>query len=135
MQRPNAINPYGVKCLGVFILWASVDNFDMLQSYSVVYCGDQSRSYYSQAIVYPSAFPSTHCHRRSTSPGNSPHKLGKVGPKRIRTVCARELTKNVCAITPQNNSFESQTLEIIQSVFTHSQTALTLEDFWRVQKN
>ena len=63
---------------GVFTV-ASVDNFDMLQSYSAVCCGDQGCSYHgttiqlvqtSQAIVYPSAFPSTQCHRRSASSGN-----------------------------------------------------------------
>ena len=47
----------------------------------------------------------------------------------MQTVCARELMNNVCAITPDNNSSESQTLESVQSVFTHSQTALTLKDF------
>ena len=106
---------------------ASVDNFDILQSYATVYCGNQSCSYHGTTIqlikpdatiTYPAVNssqetqvtsiitdkvllnnntseqqPSLPRHRRSTSPGNSPHKLGKTGPKRMRTITTKDLTK------------------------------------------
>ena len=128
---------------GIFTV-ASVDNFDMLQSY--VYCGDQSRSYPgttiqlvqpSPAIVYSPA-PAAHAvdprtmsqkvipsHRRSTSPGSSPHKLGKVGRKRQRTVCVRNLLKNTCGGTSES--------ENTQPVSTFTHTSLTLANFLESQ--
>ena len=152
---------------------ASVDNFDMLQSYSAVYCGDQQRSFHGTTVqlVQPnpnSTFNSQHIsindisdhtaaepptmedgytndvstqplhmansnnlpcaitdstsvnlpivstttHQTSNqrfpskstrvqkrqdrvSPTNSPHKLGKVGPKRQRTVAVKNLSKSL----------------------------------------
>ena len=106
---------------------ASVDNFDVLKSYSAVYCGGQNRSYHKtiiqlvqpdSSILYPNQpFISTQeranmvtelaggaaamplpldnilTRRRSSSPENFPHKLGKQCPKRMRTLAARNLTK------------------------------------------
>ena len=100
---------------------ASVDNFDMLQSHAAVYCGDQQRSYHGTTIQlvqpdpslilrYPmsnlngdhlctvcdAVFRPTQCKRKSShTPSSSPHKLGKVGPKRPRTLVVRDLTKSV----------------------------------------
>ena len=139
---------------GIFTV-ASVDNFDMLQSYAAVYCGDQSCSYHGTTIqlvqpspkivycpvpaprvMYPGTMSqtsepeletreatlSTPCHRRSTSPGKSPHKLGKVGPKRLRTVCVRNL-KSTCSSTSQN----------MQPAITYTHTPLTLANFLESQ--
>ena len=133
---------------------ASVDNFDMLQSYSSVYCGDQQRSYHGTTVqlVQPNsklllhnnihmadtaasnvatkvvydAFHNqlgkkldhtTHLTNESTqnktssskalqvqcvrelSPDSSQHKLGKVGPKRKRTVAVKNLS-SLLKVTP-----------------------------------
>ena len=95
-------------CISQNVVNALVDDFDMLESYSVLYCGDQSFSYHgttiqpSPAIVYPSVPAAcagnnqtmTQVHieccvrlnqiqaytmpQWSTTAGNSPHKLGKM---------------------------------------------------------
>ena len=87
---------------------ASTDNIDFLQSHATVYCGDQTRSYHATTVqvVQPVPSlqlpitappgppqPSTVEHLLGTtkrllphSPSNSPHQLGKVGPKRRRTI-------------------------------------------------
>ena len=95
---------------------ASVNNFDMLQSHAAVYRGDQQRSYHgtniqlvqpdpSLILRYPmstlngdhlctlcdAVFRPTQCKRKSShTPSSSPHKLGKVGPKRPRTLVVRD---------------------------------------------
>ena len=51
------------------------------------------------------------------SPGNSPHKVGKIGPKRPRTVAVRQLTPSIFRDT---NSRTSQ--------LQHNQS-LTMKDF------
>ena len=82
---------------------ASVDNFDMLQSHAAVYCGDQSRSYHGTTlqIVQPNPIPvsGSGSAKRTLvcSPASSPHKLGKVGPKRPRTLDPRNLTQQLQA--------------------------------------
>ena len=95
---------------------ASVDNFDMLQTHSAVYQGRQHRSYHGTTIqlVQPlvsiqqeeiethlsspiefeqqpnavTVYTDTHTRHRhiGSSPESSPHKLGKVGPKKRRTI-------------------------------------------------
>ena len=71
----------------------TVEIFDMLKSHSAVYCGDQNRSYHGTTIQFVQLDPTilyqrqtssnrtvgelpANC-RRSTSLGNSLHKLGK----------------------------------------------------------
>ena len=134
---------------------ASVDNFDMLQSYAAVYCGNQQCSYHGTTIqiVQPSSLlecgnricttasilppaefseqnqnvvpQSTDLtgtsnavpkHTFEQSPGSSPHKVGKIGPKRPRTVAVRHLTSSLVKDTT------SSTRQL------HYQT-LTMEDF------
>ena len=137
---------------------ASVDNFDILQSYSAVYCGNQQRSYHGTTvqIVQPSPLLEIHQTNRCTttsilppatiseqdqhhlpqstdpengtsntvpkrafeqSPSNSPHKVGKIGPKRPRTVAVRHLTSSLAKDTTSNNTIRPLT------------QSLTIEDF------
>ena len=134
---------------------ASVDNFDMLQSYSAVYCGNQQRSYHGTTvqIVQPSFLLEIHQNDKicttttiltpsseqdqgnvpqstnptstsntvpkrgfEQSPNNSPHKVGKIGPKRPRTIAVRHLTSSLTKDTSNN----------ITQRLTRS---LTMEDF------
>ena len=169
---------------------ASVDNFDMLQSYSAVYCGDQQRSFHGTTVqlVQPdpnSTFNSQHMSRFDhtvelptvdthtnistqpsnmennnsvtadssnenlaitteqisnqsfpsksarmqkrqgrLSPTNSPHKLGKVGPKRQRTIAVKNLSKslheNISSATSHNTTDTTQITLTIQSFQGHS---------------
>lgn len=132
---------------------ASVDNFDMLQSYSSVYYGDQQRSYHGTTLqlVQPnSAIDTVPLHdvdvvtmtpvdinvttqsysptiefsltgsplstrklirqqERLVSPDKSPHKLGKVGPKRQRTVAVKSLAST---LQPSHHTVPQLTLTL-----------------------
>lgn len=103
----------------------SVDNFDMLQSHAAVYCGDQQRSYHGTTIQLVQPDPSLTLERQvqctehrtdcismeasqwkrklSHSPANSPHKHGKIGPKRPRTVVAKNLTQKIAQVQEKSN--------------------------------
>ena len=85
---------------------ASIDNFDMLQSHAAVYCGDQYRSYHGTTIQLTQPTPNMCISEPSNvsdrlkcnlewSPSNSPHKLGKTGPKRLRTLKPRNLLEQL----------------------------------------
>ena len=122
----------------------SVDNFDMLQSHSAVYCGNQHRSYHGTTVQVVQPNPNNEIHHGNgeqtlptstlpfadgflgeqlhvgnpqdtvskrilqQSPDRSPHKIGKIGPKRQRTVAVRNLTSSLfCdtdSITSEKNS-------------------------------
>ena len=135
---------------------ASVDNFDMLQSYAAVYCGNQQRSYHGttvqlvqpshkilicdnyetttsvSATVIPQAeipvheadtpsshlqsgnpLPRHHAISKRTlqcSPDRSPHKVGKTGPKRKRTVAVKNLTSELKGTTTNTIQMYAQSL-------------------------
>lgn len=83
---------------------ASVDNVDKLQSHASVYHGDQSRGFHATTVQIAQPNPEiclldggTETFKRSigNSPSNSPHKLGKVGPKRPRTLIPRNLAQQI----------------------------------------
>ena len=124
---------------------ASVDNFDMLQSHAAVYCGDQQRSYHGTTIqiVQPDpAIPlvsrdvqkpppnrdlqtlthdehgATQCKRKVThSPASSPHKLGKMGPKRARTVVIRNLAESIRSCNPSPLASNAGSSELTLEMF------------------
>ena len=112
-QRSKSVWDYLPKST---LTLASADNFDMLQSHARVYHGDQSRSFHAVTVqitqpnpkecLMESCAPST---KRTlvSSPSNSPHKLGKIGPKRHRTLTPRNLCEQIQAAkinqVPKNN--------------------------------
>ena len=125
----------------------SADNFDMLESNAAVYCGDQSRSFHGTTIQIVTTNPecvyaeepslatngenvpptsqaavisTPHKRHCTNSPSSSPHKLGKVGPKRPRTLEPRSLNDQL-----QHTSSSSQT----SSEVTHT-TNMTLQGFF-----
>ena len=65
-------------------------------------------------------------HQRSSSPSNSPHKVGKLGPKqRMRTVVPRDLTKSIIDSSLEKALVESHsTANNLQPV-----TTLIFDDF------
>jgi hypothetical protein len=95
---------------------ASADNIDFLQTHTAVYCGDKSRSYHGTTVQLVQPVPSIKFDTGSIpctcvdetitpenisllkraldhSPSASPHKLGKLGPKRRRTLQLSPLAK------------------------------------------
>ena len=101
---------------------------DVLQSHAAIYYADQSRSYHGTTIqiIQPNPIPvnagasETPKHASVRSPASSPHKFGKVGPKRSRTVEPRNLLQQLQAA-------KSQVARISQP--TVVQGAVTMEGF------
>lgn len=91
-QRSSVWNDLSCETFTV----ATIDNIDFLQSHAAVYCSDKSRSYHGTTIQVVQPVPSFKLQngtvaladkrQASASPGNSPHKHGKIGPKRRRTI-------------------------------------------------
>ena len=77
----------------------------------------------------PQPLTYTQHQRRSSSPGNSPHKLGKVGPKRMRTVTPRDLTKSISESSLENWLSDTQSVGI-NLIGQPPVTTLTLSNFF-----
>ena len=82
---------------------ASADNIDILQSHASVYHSEQSRGYHAVTIQISHPNPeiclqdNTQTLKRSIgdSPSKSLHNLGKIGPKRLRTLIPRKLVEQI----------------------------------------
>lgn len=121
---------------------ASADNFDSLKSHAAVYCGDQQRSYHGTTVQVMQPNPAIRMHGQTLSlatalkrnlgcsPTNSPHKLGKVGPKRPRTLVVRNLTEQLSAVHDSNTSPPSNEVMLSpQSVTMLSPQSVTMQGF------
>jgi hypothetical protein len=89
------VNIWNELCPSVFTI-ASVDNFDKLQSHSAVCPALVVKSSISSAILSDINDRRRHS---DVSPANSPHKLGKIGPKRRRTIAVSQLPGSITSIS------------------------------------